>query len=209
MLLAPGMACVRESLALAAPLGEPEPLPAYLVVECADQVDPAAELSLVISSLRGVAGTAVAVDDRGRAALWAYRERLPDAIAMLGRPFKMDVTVPLRALAELIERAPEVAGSVAPGARTILFGHAADGNVHVNVIAPGFTGPGIDGAIYDLAAGLGGSISAEHGIGTAKKPWLHLCRSQDEIDAFRAIKKALDPDGVCNPNALLPIAPET
>jgi FAD/FMN-containing dehydrogenase len=198
---------VREELELPAPLGEREPLPAYLVVECADQLDPTPELSDVISSLQGVAGTAVAGDERGRVALWGYRERLPEAIAMLGTPHKMDVTVPLGALGALIERAPHVVESVALGARTILFGHAADGNVHVNVVAPGSRGEGIDGAIYGLASGLGGSISAEHGIGTAKKGWLHLCRSKAEIDTFRAIKKALDPDGVCNPNALLPDAP--
>ena len=55
-----------------------------------------------------------------------------------------------------------------------------------------------------FAAGLGGSISAEHGIGTAKRPWLHLNRSETEIAAFRAIKQALDPAGILNPNVLLP-----
>ena len=55
-----------------------------------------------------------------------------------------------------------------------------------------------------LVAEFGGSISAEHGIGTAKKQWLHLSRSADEIGAFRALKRALDPDGVLNPNVLLP-----
>jgi FAD/FMN-containing dehydrogenase len=204
LFLAPGMSCVRDELGLPAPLGEPQALPGYLVIECADQLDPTPELAGAISSLGGVGGTAVAVDERGRRALWAYRERIPEAIAMLGTPHKMDVTVPLGALLALIERAPGAVESVAPGARTILFGHAADGNLHVNVVAPGSRGEGIDGAVYDLASALGGSISAEHGIGTAKKSWLHLCRSQPEIDTFRAIKKALDPDGVCNPNALLP-----
>ena len=55
-----------------------------------------------------------------------------------------------------------------------------------------------------FAAGLGGSISAEHGIGTAKRPWLHLNRSEAEITAFRSIKAALDPAGILNPNVLLP-----
>ena len=53
-------------------------------------------------------------------------------------------------------------------------------------------------------ASLGGSISAEHGIGTAKKRWLHLCRSSAEIDSMRAIKRALDPDNILNPNVLFP-----
>ena len=54
-----------------------------------------------------------------------------------------------------------------------------------------------------LVAGLGGSISAEHGIGVAKRPWLHLARSAAELDAFRAVKAALDPDGILNPGVLL------
>ena len=84
-----------------------------------------------------------------------------------------------------------------------LFGHAADGNVHVNVtgIPPG--DDAVDDAVFKLAAAMGGSVSAEHGIGTAKRRWLHLNRTEDEVAAFGVLKAALDPDGVLNPSVLL------
>jgi FAD/FMN-containing dehydrogenase len=97
-----------------------------------------------------------------------------------------------------------VAAAGGVGARTWLFGHVGDGNVHVNVsgVAPG--DESVDGAVLELVASLGGSISAEHGIGRAKRRWLHLGRSPAEIDAFRALKRALDPSGILNPGVLLP-----
>jgi FAD/FMN-containing dehydrogenase len=85
-----------------------------------------------------------------------------------------------------------------------MWGHAADGNVHVNVTGLPHDDDRVDDVVLRFVAGLGGSISAEHGIGTAKRAWLHLNRSPSEIKAFRAIKQALDPDGVLNPGVLLP-----
>ncbi len=97
---------------------------------------------------------------------------------------------------------PTVA-AVAPSSYVWLFGHAADGNLHVNVtgVEPG--DERIDDAVLRLVVERGGSISAEHGIGTAKKRWLSLNRSDAELSAMRAIKNALDPDGILNPNVLL------
>jgi FAD/FMN-containing dehydrogenase len=88
-----------------------------------------------------------------------------------------------------------------------MWGHAADGNIHVNVTGADPGNRRVDEAVLTLVANLGGSISAEHGIGAAKRAWLSLNRSQAEIDAFRAIKRALDPDGILNPNVLLPPVP--
>ena len=95
--------------------------------------------------------------------------------------------------------------SVAPTTQTWLFGHVGDGNIHVNVTGVAEAdGEGVDEAVLTLVAELGGSISAEHGIGAAKRRWLHLNRSAAEIDAFRRIKAALDPPGILNPHVLLP-----
>lgn len=85
-----------------------------------------------------------------------------------------------------------------------LFGHAADGNVHVNVTGVAPDDDAVDDAVFRLAVQLGGSVSAEHGIGTAKRQWLHLNRSEAEIAVFGRLKAALDPDGVLNPSVLLP-----
>jgi FAD/FMN-containing dehydrogenase len=93
---------------------------------------------------------------------------------------------------------------VAPDAAVWLFGHAADGNVHVNVTGVAPDDESVDEAVFALVAEMGGSISAEHGVGTAKRRWLALVRSPEEIDTFRAIKAAFDPTGILNPNVLLP-----
>jgi FAD/FMN-containing dehydrogenase len=136
--------------------------------------------------------------------LWRYREAHTDAINAIGPPHKLDVTLPTAALADFVEAVTAGVLAVAPSARVWLFGHAADGNVHVNVTGVDPADERIDEAVLGLVAELGGSISAEHGIGTAKKRWLHLNRSAAEIAAMRAIKHALDPAGILNPNALLP-----
>jgi FAD/FMN-containing dehydrogenase len=86
----------------------------------------------------------------------------------------------------------------------VLFGHVADGNVHVNVVGPAPDDDTVDEAVLELVAARGGSISAEHGIGRAKAKWLHLARSPQELAAYRAIKDALDPASILNPGVLIP-----
>jgi FAD/FMN-containing dehydrogenase len=98
---------------------------------------------------------------------------------------------------------PATVSAAVPSARTWLFGHVGDGNVHVNVTGLSPEDERVDDAVLQSVAALGGSISAEHGIGTAKKRWLALSRSPSELVAFRSLKRALDPDGVLNPNVLL------
>jgi FAD/FMN-containing dehydrogenase len=175
---------------------------AFVLVEAAGATDPAADLAAAIASLAGVAEVVV-----GDPSLWAYREGHAAAVNTLGPPHKLDVTLPPNRLAAFIIEVPAVVAALAPHAGTWMWGHAADGNVHVNVtgVEPG--DDGVDDAVLRLVADLGGSISSEHGIGTAKRRWLHLNRSRAEIDAFRALKRALDPDGILNPNVLLPAVP--
>jgi FAD/FMN-containing dehydrogenase len=181
----------------------------YLLVECADHADPLAGLAAAVESLPGLAGAAVATDPRRRAELWRFREEIPLAVATVGTPVKLDVAVPLPGQVELAESVVEALGRAVPGCRLYLFGHVADGNVHVNVVPPGAgldagVAERIEDTVYRLVADLGGSISAEHGIGRAKLPWLPLVRSGAELAAFRALKSALDPDGILNPGCLVP-----
>ena len=92
-----------------------------------------------------------------------------------------------------------------------MFGHLGDGNLHVNVtgVSPGDVGLAttVEREVLTAVVAEGGSISAEHGIGTAKAAYLHLCRSPAEIAAFRAVKAALDPHGILNPHTLLAAQP--
>jgi FAD/FMN-containing dehydrogenase len=203
LILQPGLALVCRVTGAPAPF--PDPHPAYLVVEASALVDPGADLSAAVDGLVGVADAAVAEDSVRAAALWRYREAHTEAINSQGPPHKLDVTLPAGALAEFVERVPGAVAAVVPTADTWVFGHVADGNIHVNVTGLEPDDDRVDDAVLRLAAGYGGSISAEHGIGTAKRRWLHLNRSPAEIDAFRAVKRALDPDGILNPNVLLPV----
>jgi FAD/FMN-containing dehydrogenase len=170
--------------------------------------------------------TAIAQDGRGQAALWAYRERLTEAIASRGVPHKIDVAVPAGALgafrAELDQvvavaagrldglRGADDAGPAGRGRATggdlavIVFGHIGVGNLHVNVLGPDPADTAVDAAVARLAAAHGGSAAAEHGVGRAKTGWLSWSRSPAEIAAMRAIKTALDPAGLLNPGVLLP-----
>jgi FAD/FMN-containing dehydrogenase len=202
LFLAPGLDLVRERLGLPAPL--PAPHPVYLLVEVASAADPTGELVDAVGSLSTVRDAAVADDSVRRAELWRYREGHTEAINTLGPPHKLDVTLPATRLAPFIDEVPSRVQRFAPDAQVWLFGHAADGNVHVNVTGVAPDDERVDDAVFQLVASMGGSISAEHGIGRAKRRWLHLVRSEAEIDTFRAIKTALDPNAILNPNAILP-----
>ena len=122
--------------------------------------------------------------------------------ATLGEVHKLDVTLPVAALAAFCAEVVERVERARPGATTLLFGHVGDGNVHVNVVGPPADDTAIDDVVLGLVVERGGSISAEHGIGTAKKAWLARDRSPAEVEAMRAVKRALDPDGILNPNVL-------
>jgi FAD/FMN-containing dehydrogenase len=197
-----GLDLVRHRLGLAAPFAEAHA--AYLLVEAAGHRDPTDELADAVNALDGVRDVAVAGDAVRRAELWRYREGHTEAINGLGPPHKLDVTLPAARLGDFARAVCREVDRLAPDARCWLFGHAADGNVHVNVTGLAPDDERVDETVFRLVADLGGSISAEHGIGTAKRRWLGLVRSPEEIATFRAIKAAFDPHGILNPNALLP-----
>jgi FAD/FMN-containing dehydrogenase len=180
---------------------------AYLLVEAAAQHDPMPALAEVIRSIATIEDVAVATDARRRAQLWRYREGHTEAINTLGAPHKLDVTLPATVLATFIDEVPDIVTGAEPLAETWLFGHAGDGNVHVNVTGVAPEDPTVDDRVLRHVAALGGSISSEHGIGTAKRAWLHLNRSDAELRAYRKLKGALDPAGILNPNVLLPPRP--
>lgn len=177
---------------------------AALLVDAASSDDPTDALAGAIAALGPAIApvdVAVAGTDAQRAALWRVRDDLTVAIATLGRVQKFDVSVPAATLDRFCD---EVGGLIGrAGGVAWLFGHVCDDNVHVNAtgVDPDAAEP-LLGDVLRLVAEHGGSISAEHGIGRWKAPWLHLSRSRAEIAAMRAIKDALDPDGLLNPGVL-------
>ena len=135
----------------ACPDPSPTTTPPIVLVECAASRDPTEELAEAVVALDGVVDVAVA--DRGRyEVLWGYRERHTEAINLLGPPHKLDVTLPAGRLADFIERVPAVVSSVDPDARTWLFGHVADGNIHVNITGPAPDDERTDGAVLGYVA---------------------------------------------------------
>ena len=203
--LQPGLDLVCRASGIAAPF--PSEHRAYLLAEAAAQHDPMPPLAAVLDSVAAVEDVAVATDTARRTQLWHYREGHTEAINSLGAPHKLDVTLPAPALAAFIDHAPDVVRGADPKATTWLFGHVGDGNVHVNVTGLEPDDLRVDDRVMHYVAELGGSISSEHGIGAAKRTWLHLNRSEAELAAFRRLKTALDPAGILNPNVLLPPAP--
>ena len=178
---------------------------AFLLVEAASHTDPTESVAAAIERHGGEGlGVAVAVDRAERARLWRWREAHPEAAAALGVVLKFDVTLPTAALAGFCWAVSQRLAAGWPEATLLLYGHVGDGNIHVNVVGPAPDDEAVDAAVLDLVVELGGSISAEHGIGVAKKAWLLHDRSSAEVAAMRAIKDALDPDGVLNPGVLLP-----
>jgi FAD/FMN-containing dehydrogenase len=198
-----GVELVRERLGLARPF--PTAHESYVLVEAAANTDPTDALGRAVADCAGVADVAVATDPAAARALWRYREGHTEAINLLGTPLKLDVSLPADGLGPFIHDVPGLVATLVPDASVWMFGHAGDGNVHVNVTGvPDAEAEPVTAAVFALVAGAHGSISAEHGIGTAKRGYLHLVRSETEIDVYRAIKRALDPNRILNPNVLIP-----
>jgi D-lactate dehydrogenase (cytochrome) len=122
-----------------------------------------------------------------------------------------DIAVPVSRVPELIERGAGVLAAAVPGVRIMPFGHLGDGNIHYNLLQPeqmsaddfrARTGE-VQRLVFDVVAGLGGSISAEHGIGRLKRAELAARKSRLELELMRALKTMLDPKGILNPGAVL------
>lgn len=194
-----------ELVASAFELRDPLPgAPAALLVESAAPDDHLDRFAGAIADCPAVEASAVATDSGARERLWRIRELHAEAVHRLGPPAKFDVTVPAAALAAFVDAVRPAVREVAPEATLVLFGHAGDGNLHVNVVTEQPDDPRLEDAVLGLVVGAGGSISAEHGIGRAKRRWLERSRSPGDLAAMRRIRNALDPSGIMNPGVLWP-----
>ncbi len=148
-------------------------------------------------------------------AFWKLREVISEAERADGMAAKHDVSVPVSAMPAFIETTRTAVESKFPGARVIAFGHLGDGNVHFNVRAPAGsddkawfaeTGSAVSRFVHDMTRDAGGSLSAEHGIGQLKLSEFGRLIDPARLSAMRAIKHALDPQGIMNPGKLVPLA---
>lgn len=152
----------------------------------------------------------IAQSNQQAAEFWSVREHIPEANKRIGSISSHDISVPLSALPTFIDQANDVIRGLGDF-RVNCFGHVGDGNLHYNVFpAPGHSrdehqhqAMQIQRAVHDLTHRLGGSVSAEHGIGRLKVDDLERYSDPTKLTAMRAIKAALDPVGIMNPGAVL------
>ena len=176
---------------------------AYLLIEAEGDTDPTEELASAVAAAPNVLDAVIASDEADRQRLWRLRESHTETISAEGIAHKLDVTLPLVRLAEFIRRAPAVVDAASSGSRTYMYGHVCDGNMHLGIIGPASDDEAVDDAILGMVVEMGGSVSAEHGIGVAKVGWLEADRGAADVAAMRAIKVALDPARILNPGVLL------
>jgi FAD/FMN-containing dehydrogenase len=177
--------------------------PVYLLLEAEGGADPTDDLARSVAAAAAAADAVIASDEAGRDRLWRLRERHTEAINAEAIPHKLDVAVPIVRLAEFVDRATAVVEVASPGARTYLYGHICEGNLHLGIIGPAPEDEAVDDAVLGLVIEMGGTTSAEHGVGIAKVGWLEADRGVADVAAMRAIKRALDPDGLLNPGVIL------
>jgi FAD/FMN-containing dehydrogenase len=159
-----------------------------------------------------VTDAAIAESEAQAARLWRIREEHPEAQKREGASVKNDVSVPVSKVPEMIRRCSAALVDLIPGSRPVPFGHIGDGNIHMNLEQPEGADPAaflarghdIMDCVNEVVRDLGGSFSAEHGIGRLKTDMMDSWRGGAELAAMRRIKAALDPDGIMNPGKVLP-----
>jgi FAD/FMN-containing dehydrogenase len=155
-------------------------------------------------------GTMAETIEQSRA-LWDIRHAIPDMQGLEGGSIKHDVSVPVDAVPELISRGIARVTAMIPGVRPVPFGHVGDGNIHFNFTQPEGMDKAaflarweeVNAAIHEIVSDLGGSISAEHGIGQLKRKLLPQFKGAVELELMRKIKAAFDPKDILNPGKVL------
>ena len=210
-------------LVLAGVPGHTDPLAArhawYVLTEVTGQGEPgslADPLSLCLEAAveKGIAADAIVATSGEQARrLWKLREDLPLGVQAAGGAIAHDVAVPLSRLPEFIRRADRAMGAAYPTVRFCCFGHVGDGNLHYNPVVPAGWTYGrfaaeqerVNQIVHDIVVSLGGSISAEHGIGLLRRDENVRYKSPLEIEMMTAVKRAFDPANIMNPGKVVPV----
>lgn len=195
----------------------PDPAPWYVLIEMTAGTKAARLTEVMEASLSEgfeqnlVSDAVIAQSEAQRADFWRLRESLSDVQRAEGGSIKHDVSVSLSRIADFIEAATEAVSSRLPGIRPVPFGHIGDGNVHFNLSQP----EGMDkqafldlwdemnAIVHGIVREMGGSISAEHGVGQLKRDEIAATKSPVEMEMMRTLKKAIDPKGILNPGKVV------
>ncbi|MEP5763888.1 MAG: FAD-binding oxidoreductase [Halieaceae bacterium] len=213
---APSLALVQEYIEGSRPALDQD-YPHQLLLELSAPL-PAGSLRPLVESLledameQGLVLDAVlAESDSQRKALWRLRESIPEAEKHAGRSIKHDVCVAISDLPRYMAAAPEKLAAIG-AMRPSIYGHIGDGNLHYNILAPPsedadafrrLHAAAVSAALHDLAAEMGGSFSAEHGVGKLKRGELAHYSDPVALDLMRTLKTAMDPEGLMNPGKLV------
>jgi FAD/FMN-containing dehydrogenase len=153
----------------------------------------------------------ISASEGQRLAFWKIREGISQAQVRAGKAVKHDIALPISAIAQFCTEAGAAVQAVLPGAHIVNFGHLGDGNLHYNVLLPldvdasrlVTSTSALNRCVHDLVTAMGGSISAEHGVGQLRRDELQHYKSTVEMDLMMAIKRVLDPNQIMNPGKLL------
>jgi glycolate oxidase len=200
--------CVRKAM----PLDLPDVCRAVLIIEvdgARDGLDAQTARILEIITPLGVLETRIAATGDESEAIWKVRRAVSPSLRNLNpHKFNEDIVVPRSRVPEMIRALEEISGRY--GVPIVNFGHAGDGNIHVNVMVD-LAEPGMEATveqvlqeIFRTTVALNGSISGEHGIGIAKAPYIGMELDRETMAVMRAVKRALDPNNIMNPGKIFP-----
>ena len=172
-----------------------------LLIELAGETDLTERLADALESAALSDEPAVGVDSSAQQRLWQVREAVAEVLGVYGPPLKFDVSLPLSAIRQFVDESEALVAAHAPDAIPVLFGHIGEGNLHLNIVRCALTGErerALYSSMMELIARSGGNVSSEHGVGTRKRDYLSMSRTDADIAAMRALKTAFDPDGYLN-----------
>ncbi|MEJ2383086.1 MAG: FAD-binding oxidoreductase [Xanthomonadales bacterium] len=203
---------VRRAHGLAAPFERTAPVYVVAEFDCVDEADEERALASFEQALGDdlVSDGVISQSERQAQDLWRYREGISESISAF-TPYKNDLSVTLAQVPAYLAGLEDMLRRECPDFEVVWYGHIGDGNLHLNILKP----DGMETArfearcrelsepIYALTARLGGSVSAEHGIGLLKRSALGYARSGAEIALMQGIKRTFDPAGIFNPGKLI------
>lgn len=206
---------LRHKMLDADPTASPSPWYALIELTRMEGTEPGSLQSALEAAFEAtlISDATIAESLSERTRMWAFREQMSECQSREGASVKHDVSVPIASVPALIEQGITAAERLVPGIRPVPFGHMGDGNIHFNFSMPVGADPKtfmaendekLHEAIYEVVLKLGGSVSAEHGIGQLKVDLLAQVKDPVALDMMRAIKTALDPRGILNPGKMLP-----
>ncbi|MGP4054388.1 FAD-binding oxidoreductase [Mycobacterium sp. 4D054] len=176
-----------------------------LLIELAGVTDLTDRLADALEDAELADEPAVGVDTNAQQRLWQVREAVAEVLGVYGPPLKFDVSLPLSAIRGFADEAAALIAEHAPEAIPVLFGHIGEGNLHLNIVRCNLHDDrerDLYSAMMALIARHGGNVSSEHGVGTRKRDYLAMARTEADIAAMRAVKAAFDPTGYLNPAVL-------